>query len=175
MRSCRALARRNGRHVSACTSPGRRRRRGVVLVAVLALLALGAALIAGAFAAARGSARGTRSARAAVVATAAARRALARTMASWSAAENSLGIGGFSSRAYAESGSVAVDVADVQLRVHRLSATLYVVAAEARVPSTGAPIARRRARVLLERAPTIDSTVVQPIRPIARWASADLY
>jgi hypothetical protein len=30
-------------------------------------------------------------------------------------------------------------------------------------------------RVLLERAPTIDSTIVQPIRPIARWASADLY
>ena len=146
-----------------------------MLVAVLALLALGAALIAGAFAAARGSARGARSARAAFVATAAARRALARTMTSWSAAENALGIGGFSTRAYAESGAVALDAADVRVRVHRLSATLYVVAAEARVPATNAPIARRRARVLLERAPTIDSTVVQPIRPIARWASADLY
>jgi hypothetical protein len=59
--------------------------------------------------------------------------------------------------------------------VHRLSSALYVVAAEARVPSIGAPLARRRVRVLLERAPTIDSTVVQPIRPIARWASAELY
>ena len=95
-------------------------------------------------------------------------------MTSWSAAENALGIGGFSTRAYAESGAVALDAADVRVRVHRLSATLYVVAAEARVPA-GVPIARRRARVLLERAPTIDSTVVQPIRPIARWASADLY
>jgi hypothetical protein len=61
------------------------------------------------------------------------------------------------------------------VRVHRLSSTLWVVAAEARVPSSRTPLARRRARVLLERAPTIDSTIVQPIRPIARWASADLY
>ena len=60
-------------------------RRGVVLVAVIALLALGTALVAGAFAAARGSARSTRSARASIVADAAARRALARTLSSWSA------------------------------------------------------------------------------------------
>jgi hypothetical protein len=146
-----------------------------VLVAVLALLALGAALIAGAFAAARGSARGARSARAAIVAQAVARRALARTLTSWSAADDSLGIGGFSTRAYAESAAVALDSSEVRVRVHRLSSTLWVVAAEARVPASRTPLARRRARVLLERAPTIDSTIVQPIRPIARWASADLY
>ena len=146
-----------------------------MLVAVLALLALGAALLAGAFAAARGSARAARSARAAVVAQAAARRALARAMTSWSATDDSLGIGAFSTRAYAESAAGALDSADVRVRVHRLSSTLYVVAAEVRVPSTRAPLARRRARVLLERAPTIDSTIVQPIRPIAPWASADLY
>jgi len=146
-----------------------------VLVAVLAALALGAALIAGAFAAARGAARATRSARAASVAHAAARRALARTMSSWSAADDSLGIGGFRTRAFSESAAIALDSADVRVRVHRLSALLYVVAAEASVPSGRAPIARRRARVLLERAPTIDSTIVQPLRPITRWASADLY
>ena len=146
-----------------------------MLVAVLAALALGAALIAGAFAAARGAARATRSARAASVAHAAARRALARTMSSWSAADDSLGIGGFRTRAFSESAAIALDSADVRVRVHRLSALLYVVAAEASVPSTRVPIARRRMRVLLERAPTIDSTIVQPIRPIARWASADLY
>jgi len=146
-----------------------------VLVAVLAALALGAALIAGAFAAARGAARATRSARAASVAHAAARRALARTMSSWSAADDSLGIGGFRMRAFSESAAIALDSADVRVRVHRLSSLLYVVAAEASVPSARVPIARRRMRVLLERAPTIDSTIVQPIRPIARWASADLY
>jgi hypothetical protein len=142
---------------------------------VLAALALGAALIAGAFAAARGAARATRSARAASVAHAAARRALARTMSSWSAADDSLGIGGFRTRAFSESAAIALDSADVRVRVHRVSALLYVAAAEASVPSARVPIARRRMRVLLERAPTIDSTIVQPIRPIARWASADLY
>jgi len=63
-----------------------------VLVAVIALLALSGALIAGAFAAARGTARATRSARAAIVAQAAARRALARTIVTWSAADDSLRI-----------------------------------------------------------------------------------
>jgi hypothetical protein len=147
----------------------------VVLVAVIALLALGAALIAGAFAAARGSARATRSARAAMVAHAVARRALARTLSAWSAVDDSLPIGGFVIRAVSESAAVAVDSADIRVRVHRLSASLYVVAAEATVPSTRAPIARRRVRVLLQRAPTIDTAIVQPPRPIMRWASADLY
>jgi hypothetical protein len=146
-----------------------------VLVAVLALLALGAALIVGAFAAARGSARASRSMRAATVAQAAARRALARTMSSWSPADDSLGVGAFSTRAFSESAAIALDSADVRVRLHRLSLSLYVVAAEASVPSARAPLARRRVRVLLERAPTIDSTIVQPIRPVARWASADLY
>ena len=142
---------------------------------MLALLALGAALIAGAFAAARGSARAARTARAAVVAHAVARRALARAVSTWSAADDSLRIGAFVLRAYSESAAVAVDSADVRVRVHRLSASLYVVAAEASVPSARAPIARRRVRVLLQRAPTIDTAVVQPPRTITRWASADLY
>ncbi|HKP15392.1 MAG TPA: hypothetical protein VJT85_04980, partial [Gemmatimonadaceae bacterium] len=163
------------RDVSTRTPRPCRPRRGVVLVAVLALLALGAALIAGAFAAARASARASRSARAAIVAQAATRRGLARAMTSWSATEDSLGIGAYDTRVYADAAVVAPDSADVRVRVHRLSTTLYVVAAEARVPATGASLARRRARVLLERAPTIDSSIVQPIRPIARWASADLY
>ena len=150
-------------------------RRGVVLVAVLGLLTLGAALIAGAFAAARSSSRTTRSVRAAIVAQAGARRALARTLASWAPRDDSLGVGGFTTRTFAESAAVLLDSADVRVRVHRLSAALYVVAAEVSVPSARAPLARRRARVLLERAPTIDTGIVQPLRPIARWASADLY
>ena len=150
-------------------------RRGVVLVAVLGLLALGAALIAGAFAAARSSARTTRSGRAAIVAQAVARRALARTLASWTPRDDSLGIGGFTTRTFAESAAITLDSADIRVRVHRLSAALYVVAAEASVPSARTPLARRRARVLLERAPTIDTAIVQPLRPIARWASTDSY
>lgn len=159
-----------------CRSRRRRRpRRGVVLVAVLALLALGAALIGGAFAAARGAGRATRSSRAGIVAHAAARRALARTLASWTAADDSLGVGAFVTRTFAETAAVALDAADTRVRVQRLSSTLFVVAAEASVPSASVAIARRRVRILLERAPTIDSTIVSPLRPLARWSSADLY
>jgi hypothetical protein len=150
-------------------------RRGVVLVAVLALLALSAALIAGAFAAARGAGRATRSSRAGIVADAAAHRALASTLSSWSASEDSLAIGAFVTRAVAESAATALDSADARVRVHRLSSTLFGVAAEASVPSARAVLARRRVRVLLERAPTIDSTIVSRLRPLARWSSADLY
>jgi hypothetical protein len=146
-----------------------------VLVAVLGLLPLRAALNAGAYAPARSSARATPSSRAAVVAQAAARRALARTLTSWTGRDDSLGVGAFSTRTFAESAAVALDSADVRVRVHRLSALLYVVAAEASVPSARAPLARRRARVLLERAQTIDTAVVQPLRPIARWSSDDSY
>jgi hypothetical protein len=150
-------------------------RRGVVLVAVLALLTLAGALIAGAFAAARASARATRSSRAAIVAHAAARRALVRTVAAWSGREDSMNIGAFDVRERRESASVSLDAADTRLRVHRLSPTLFLLSAEASVPSSSAPIARRRAQALLERAPTIDSTVVSRVRPIARWASGHQY
>lgn len=150
-------------------------RRGVVLVAVLALLTLSAALIAGAFAAARASARATRSTRAAIVAHAAARRALVRAAAAWTGSDDSLNIGAFDVRASRESASVALDSADTRLRVHRLSPSLVLLTAEASVPSRGAPIARRRVHVLLERVPTTDSTAVSRVRPITRWASGDLY
>lgn len=152
-----------------------RGRRGVALVAVLALLTLGAALIAGAFTAARASARGTRSTRAAIVAHAAARRALVRTVTSWSGRDDSMNIGAFDVRAWRESASVSLDSAETRLRVHRVSATLFLLTADASVPSSNAPIARRRVHALIERAPTIDSTTVSRVRPIARWASGDLY
>ena len=146
-----------------------------MLVAVLALLTLSAALIAGAFAAARASARATRSTRAAIVAHAAARRALVRAAAAWTGSDDSLNIGAFDVRASRESASVALESADTRLRVHRLSPSLVLLTAEANVPSRGAPIARRRVHVLLERVPTTDSTAVSRVRPITRWASGDLY
>ena len=146
-----------------------------MLVGVLALLTLCAALIAGAFAAARASARATRSTRAAIVAHAAARRALVRTVTSWSARDDSMNIGAFDVRAWRESASVSLDSADTRLRVHRVSATLFLLTAEASVPSSSVPLARRRVHALLEREPTIDSAVVSRVRPIARWASGDLY
>ena len=146
-----------------------------MLVAALALLTLAGALIAGAFAAARASARATRSTRAAIVAHAAARYAIVRTVASWGGREDSLNLGAFDVRAWRDSAVAGLDAVDARVRVHRLSPTLFLVSAEASVPSSAAPLARRRARLLLERAPTIDSTSVSRARPIRQWASGHQY
>jgi len=151
------------------------RRRGVVLVAVLALLALGGALIAGAYAGARSSARATRSVRAGIVAHAAARRAIARAISGWSGADDSLAVGAFTIREPSESTASALDSVDARVRVQRLTPSLFVVAVDASVPSARAPIARRRLRVLLERSVPIDTTTPRAPRPISRWATADLY
>ena len=151
------------------------RRRGVVLAAVLALLSLGGALIAGAYSAARASARATRVGRAEVVAQAAARRAIARTVTGWGAADDSLAVGAFAMRAWTESATVRLDAAETRVRVQRLAPSLFVVAVDASVPSAGVPIARRRMRLLLERSAPIDTTIARAPRPIPRWASADLF
>ena len=150
-------------------------RRGVVLVVVLALLALGGALIAGAYSAARSSARATRSVRAGIVAQAAARRAIARAISGWSGVDDALAVGAFTIRAPIESTTFALDSVDARVRVQRLASSLFVVAVDASVPSVRAPLARRRVRVLLERSAPIDTTMPRAPRPIARWASADLY
>jgi hypothetical protein len=150
-------------------------RHGIALVSTLGLLALAAALLAGAFASATASARATRSARASIVAHAAARRALARAVMAWSATEDSLPIGAFIMRVPPDSAPILIDAADTRLRVQRLSPTMFLVAVDAIVPASGAALARRRARVLLERPRSPDSTIVLPPRPITRWASADLF
>ena len=153
----------------------RRERRGVVLVAVLALLTLGGALIAGAYAAARVSARATRTVRAEVVAQAAARRAIARVVGGWSAAEDALALGALSDRVLTETTTVALDAAESRLRLQRVAPSLFLVAVESSVPSARAPIAQRRMRVLLERPASLDTSTIPAPRPISRWASADLY
>ena len=153
---------------------GKVRRRGVVLVAVLALLTLSGALIAGAYAAARASARATRTARAEVFAQAAARRAIARAVAAWSAGDDSLRIGAFVDRTWSDT-AAALDAAEARSRVQRVGPSLFLIAVEASVPSARAPIAQRRMRVLFERPASLDTSIVPAPRPIARWASADLY
>jgi hypothetical protein len=151
-----------------------RNRRGIALVSALAMLALAAALLAGSFVAATASMRATRAVRAGVVAETVGRRALARGIAGWRAADDSLGVGASSVRTYAESAAVALDSASVRLGVQRIALARFIVSADVEVPATG-PLARRRMRVLLERPPSPDSTVVLAPRPIARWAIAELY
>ncbi|MEO6526288.1 MAG: hypothetical protein ABIP93_06660 [Gemmatimonadaceae bacterium] len=150
-------------------------RSGVALLTTLALLALAAALLAGAFAAATASARAARSARASLVAAAAARRALASTLTTWSGAEDRLAVGDMFERAGREPTELPLDAAETRVRVLRLSATLFVVAADVAVPATATPLARRRMRLLVQRSPVMDSSIMQAPRAIARWPLGELY
>jgi hypothetical protein len=154
---------------------GSTERRGIALVAVLAMLALAGALLAGAFAASVATQRAVRADRAAIVAQSVSRRALARVLASWSAADDSLAVGAVSVRAAVESAAVSIDSADVRLALRRLDSSRFVVSVDVLVPSAGPPLARRRVRMLLERAASPDSTVVAPPRLLARWSVGDLY
>jgi hypothetical protein len=147
----------------------------MALVATLGILALAGVLLAGAFASAAASARAARSARAALVADAAARRALAIALMQWSATEESLPVGGAVQRVLHDSASVPLDSADTRLVVQRLSASLHVVAADVTVPASGAPLARRRMRILVRRRTPIDTTTIQPPMTISRWPLGALY
>jgi hypothetical protein len=65
--------------------------------------------------------------------------------------------------------------ASISLYVRRLDTTLYALTVDVRVGST-VTLARRRARMLVQRATTADSSkVVAPPLPIARWSTVDLY
>jgi type II secretory pathway pseudopilin PulG len=153
----------------------RRPRRGIALVTVLGMLALAAALVAGAFATATAASRASRTARAAMMAREGARRALGRAVAGWRPTDDSLPIGAFVLRTSPESSTTALDSADTRLRVQRLSLTLFVVSVDVVVPAVGPTLARRRTRVLLERSPSPDSTTLLAPRPLMQWPVAELY
>jgi len=164
----------------ACSSvvsrtPRSRARHGIALVSVLGMLALAAALIAGAFATATAASRASRTTRAAIVARESARRALGRAIAGWQAMDDSLPIGGFTLRTSPESTVVPLDSANTRLRVQRLSLTRFVISVDVVVPAVGPALARRRMRVLLERPPSPDSTTLLAPRPLVRWPVAELY
>jgi hypothetical protein len=74
-----------------------------------------------------------------------------------------------------DSTSVPVDAADTRVVVQRLSANLHVVAADVTVPASGAPLARRRMRVLVKPHTPIDTTMVRPPTTISRWPAGALY
>jgi hypothetical protein len=162
-------------HADVALRAQRRRRRGVALVTILALLALSSALLAGGFASATASARAARSSRAALVASAASRRALGRVLQGWSSAEDALPVGAMIERDASEPSEVLRDAADTRVRIQRLSATLFVVAADVLVPSRVTPLARRRMRLIVRRSATADTTFVRPPGAIIRWSLGELF
>jgi hypothetical protein len=159
-------------------APSRMRsRRGAALLAALGLLAMGAALLAGSFMAGTAAQRSVESREAALLAGTEVRVAVAEFVSRWSAADDSLGAGAERVIVLGPRvrGSGAVTMT-TQLRLRRLSPTRYVVVADCQAGLDDAVLARRRVRVILDRARVADSVAAMtaPV-PIARWTLADLY
>lgn len=159
---------------------GRRRvraRRGSAVLVALALLALGAALLAGSAEAARSAARSVQSYEATIVAEAESRRAVAEFVAGWGPVHDSLaidaGLGVLSGPTPRGAGRWPVTT---RLRLLRLTQARYVIAVDCQVGPGSVGYARRRLQVTLERATPADTTAPSlPPTPIGRWGMADLY
>jgi hypothetical protein len=132
-------------------------RRGVALVAALALLALASALVLGTFGAGRAMSRATANARAAVRADAGARRALARVVAGWEGSLDSMPAGAVVARPLTEDDERAPPLI-LSATVRRLSEAVFLIVVDARVTSGSALIARRRYRWLVEHSASGDSS-----------------
>jgi hypothetical protein len=152
----------------------RRRRRGVALVAALALLTFAAALLAGSFASSTSLVHAERSARAAVYAEILARRVAAEVLATWVDGGDSIAVHGHDDREPMVRSSFGRTVA--RTRIQRISASLYAITVDVRVGTGAVPVAHRRVRLVVERSPPSDSAGPPGApRPIARWSFAGIY
>lgn len=153
------------------------KRRGSALLIALALLTLGAALLAGSSSAARAAARAEASREAQVLASAELRVAFAAFMTGWSGVHDSIAVGAevIDTVGPRQRGAGGAFV-QTRRRLLRLTPTRYVLSADCQVGPSVAVQARRRAYLLLERALQIDSTApILPPVPITRWGLADLH
>ena len=152
-------------------------RRGGALLVALALLMLGAALLAGSIEAGRSATRSAQSHEAAVIADAESRVSVAEYVTQWSAANDSLPVGGarLVTIGPRRRGTNAVMVV-TRVRVQRISRARFVVAADCQVGPDDAVQARRRLQIVLERPTRADSiTPLLPPEPIRRWGMTDIY
>jgi len=152
-----------------------RPRRGTALVAALGLLALAAALLAGAVVASFAARRGTRVLVAASRADSEARRALGEVMVGWDGAADSLALGGSLERVISATSAAGPPLA-VQARLDRLSPSVFAASVSVQVGATASVQAYRRMRLLLERSAHGDSaSVSRPPSPIARWSVIEVH
>lgn len=152
-------------------------RPGGALLVALALLAMGAALLAGSFAAGTAAQRSVQSREAALLAGTEARAAIAEFVSGWGGAEDSLAVGAERFLVLGprprDSGAVSMIT---QLHLRRLSATRYVLVADCQAGLDDAVLARRRVRAILDRGQAVDSMAPAPApAPTRRWSLADLY
>ena len=158
----------------------RRDRRGVALLGALVLLALSAALATATFSAARALQRAALVTRARARVEAAIPRAFAEVLAGWNGALDSLVVGGVVEVALG--GERATDGPPLgrSARVKRTTERLYAVTVDVRAFGGEHPLARRRARLWLERpagaqpAPLPNGASTPPPF-VTPWAFSDLY
>lgn len=150
-------------------------RRGVALIVALALLTLAAALLAGTAAAGRAAQRSVQSHEAALLAGSEVRAAVAEFVAGWRWGDDSLAVGAERAAVIGPRlrGSGALPVT-IRVRLLRLSAFRYIVVADCQAGPDDAVLARRRVRVILERAAPLDNSApAMPPTPAGRWTVTD--
>jgi hypothetical protein len=146
----------------------------MALVAALGLMMLAAGLLAGTAVASLGLQRAVRTLAATARAEAELRRGLALVLQGWDAALDSMPVGASVDRT---TDAPTADGAPLAVRTHirRLGPALYAATVAVQVGDSTAPLALRRARLLL--GSEADSTVRgagEGIRPLARWSVTDL-
>ena len=153
------------------------RRNGSALLIALALLALGAALLAGSSALARSAERADTSHEAALLAVAESRAVLAEYMVVWGASQDALAVGqGLLNTVGPRRRGFGATVVHTRLRLLRLTQMRFILAADCQVGPDDAVLARRRVYLVVERALQAGSTLpIPPPAPISRWSLVDTY
>ena len=157
-----------------------RDRRGVALLSALMLLALSAALATATFSAAHAMRRAAVTARARVRVETGVRRAFGEILAGWSAALDTMPVGTGAEIDLAEEPAELSPPVVRRARVQRLAQGLYAVTVELRAFSWERPVARRRARLWLERpatttSPPGGSAPIAAPALVTHWPFSDLY
>jgi hypothetical protein len=146
----------------------------MALVAALGLMMLAAGLLAGTAVASLGLQRAGRTLAASARAEAELRRSMALVLQGWSSALDSMPVGATVDRVEPPGVVEGVPVSG-QTRVRRLGDAIYAVTVTVQVGDSAAPLAFRRARLLLS--PAADTTVsggTPGVRRLARWGVTDL-
>lgn len=154
-------------------------RRGVALLAALVLLALSAALATATFSAALATRRAAYTTRARHRVESGVRRTFAEVLARWDAALDTMPVGSARSVALDSEPAAAGPPLVRAARVQRVADALYAVTVDVSAFTLEHPLARRRARLWLERpsaplAGAVDGAPV-PLRVVTSWGVVDLY
>lgn len=178
-RESRAIVRRVSGRATLPRACGRER-RGVALLGALVLLALSAAIATATFSAARALQRAALVTRARAQVEADIPRAFAEVLAGWNGALDSLVAGGVVEVAL-DSGRADDGLPLVRsARVNRTTEGLYAVTVDVRAVGGEHPLARRRARLWLERPAGAQPEPLPrggsiPPPFVTPWAFSDLY